>query len=148
MKFFIAYPFSKIMDDETGRVNKTDYYFLNYLRDSLLAKNYSVFLAHFRENWGKDLMTDRECTQDDYKEMTESDYILAFPGNPISGGVHVELGWASSLNKKIHLFLKKGVVYSPLVTGLGEIADVTYHYYEGYTDLRGMIEKLLMQEGF
>lgn len=56
--------------------------------------------------------------------MNESDVILAFPGNPISGGVHIELGWASALHKKIYIFLEKTANYSPLITGLKTVTDV------------------------
>jgi hypothetical protein len=66
-----------------------------------------VFLAHYREKWGKDLMCADECTMDDYREMKLSDYDIAFPGKPISGGVHIELGWASSMKKNILLMLDK-----------------------------------------
>ncbi len=69
-------------------------------------------------------MTADECTLDDFKEMNESDVILAFPGNPISGGVHIELGWASALHKKIYIFLEKTANYSPLITGLKTVTDV------------------------
>ena len=61
---------------------------------------------------------------EDFKEMKESDVVLAFPGNPISGGVHIELGWASALNKKIYLFLEKNASYSPLIEGMKTITDV------------------------
>ena len=74
-----------------------------------------VFLAHYREKWGKDLMCADECTMDDYREMKLSDYVIAFPGKPISGGVHIELGWASSMKKNILLMLDKEEKYSPLV---------------------------------
>lgn len=143
MKYFIAYPFSKIIDADTGLVNYWDSCFLAHMRDILLKKNYDVFLAHFRENWGKDLMADKECTVDDYKEMTESDVVIAFPGNPVSGGVHIELGWASSLKKKIYIFLEEGAYYSPLITGLGEITDVTYFYYDTQANLEKIVDQLI-----
>lgn len=94
------------------------------MRNSILDKKADIFLAHFREKWGKELMTADECTFDDFKEMKESDVVLAFPGNPISGGVHIELGWASALNKKIYLFLEKNASYSPLIEGMKTITDV------------------------
>lgn len=143
MKYFIAYPFTKIIDTDTGLVKQCDFCFLANLRDCLLRNHHDVFLAHFRENWGKDLMTDSECTVDDYKEMTESDAVISFPGNPISGGVHIEMGWASILKKKIYMFLEEGAHYSPLITGLGEITDVTYIYYNKKTNIEKLVNQII-----
>lgn len=124
MKFFLAYSFSALIDSKIGLVDENNKKFLENMRNEILERKEEVFLAHFREKWGKELMTADECTFDDYKQMRESDVVLAFPGNPISGGVHIELGWASSLQKKIYLFLEEGAVYSPLIEGMKTITDV------------------------
>lgn len=124
MKYFLAYSFSALIDSKTGLVDEKNRQFLEDMRNSILDKKADIFLAHFREKWGKELMTADECTFDDFKEMKESDVVLAFPGNPISGGVHIELGWASALNKKIYLFLEKNASYSPLIEGMKTITDV------------------------
>ena len=124
MKYFLAYSFSALIDSKTGLVDEKNRQFLEDMRNSSLDKKADIFLAHFREKWGKELMTADECTFDDFKEMKESDVVLAFPGNPISGGVHIELGWASALNKKIYLFLEKNASYSPLIEGMKTITDV------------------------
>lgn len=134
MKIFFAYSFSQIIDNETGVVSVDHKRFLNNVRNFALEKNIEIFMAHIRENWGKDLMGDVECTVDDINEMKKCDIVLAFPGNPISGGVHVELGWASSMNKKIALFLKKDILYSPLVTGIKGITDVDIYYVDNDLD--------------
>ena len=103
MKFFLAYSFSALIDDKTGLVDEKNKQFLENMRNSIIKRKETVFLAHFRENWGKELMAADECTFDDFKEMNESDIVIAFPGNPISGGVHIELGWASALNVVLHI---------------------------------------------
>ena len=105
MKYFLAYSFSALIDSKTGLVDEKNRQFLEDMRNSILDKKADIFLAHF-------------------KEMKESDVVLAFPGNPISGGVHIELGWASALNKKIYLFLEKNASYSPLIEGMKTITDV------------------------
>jgi len=124
MKFFLAYSFSALIDDKTGLVDDKNKQFLENMRNSIIKRKETVFLAHFRENWGKELMAADECTFDDFKEMNESDIVIAFPGNPISGGVHIELGWASALKKKIYIFLEKNASYSPLIEGMKTITDV------------------------
>lgn len=134
MKIFLAFPFSGIINEENNII--ADYYigFLTGIRQAILDKNMKVFLAHFRENWGKSLMTAEECTPLDLIEMQESDFVFAFPGPPISGGVHIELGWASALGKKIVLFLKRGEEYSPLIVGISTITEAEVVYFDDITD--------------
>lgn len=144
MKYFIAHSFTQIINRNTGIVDDEYKNRLLELRNYLLSNNHEVFLAHFRENWGKDLMTDKECTADDYKELLESDCVLAFPGNPISGGVHIELGWASSLKKDIYMFLEKDAVYSPLITGLDTITNVTMVYFEHEDSIFDLVKSRVM----
>lgn len=61
--------------------------------------------------------------------------MCVIPGVPASGGVHVELGWASANKKDIEIFLNKNSNYSPMVTGLSEITNVHYNYYnKEYSD--------------
>ena len=79
-------------------------------------------------------MCAEECTMDDYREMKLSDYVIAFPGKPISGGVHIELGWASSMKKNILLMLDKEEKYSPLVQGLETLTNVQICYYKNLFD--------------
>lgn len=130
MKVFIAFPFSQIIDPDTRKIDCRHFNFLNNLRETLINRNYDVFLAHYREKWGKELMSPQECTYDDFQQMKDSDLVLAFPGSPISGGVHIELGWASTLNKEILLFLHKDIEYSPLITGLFTITTGKKEYID------------------
>ena len=130
MHIFIAFPFSQLIEQRTGRINKEYIEFLDKLRKTLIDLEYNVFLAHYREEWGEKLMGPYECTPDDFSEMCKTDLVLAFPGWPASGGVHVELGWASALGKRIVLFLKEEKDYSPLVFGLSTITEAQLHYYD------------------
>lgn len=129
MNIFFAFPFSDHINKESGRLKETYKKFLANVREELINEGHSVFLSHYRENWGKNLMSPDECTQADLIEMKKADVVISFPGNPISGGVHVEMGWASALDKKVNLFLQNGVSYSPLIIGLHTVTDVTYYSY-------------------
>lgn len=75
-------------------------------------------------------MPPHQCTYLDFEGIKESDVIVAYPGSPISGGVHIELGWASALNKPIVLLLKKDEEYSPLIIGLHTKTSVFTMFFE------------------
>ncbi len=130
MHIFFAYPFTQLCNDNLGEVDMPNRNFLEQIRNRYISLGHTFFLAHYREGWGKDLMGADICTPLDMIEMQKSDIVLAFPGSPISGGVHIELGWASALKKNICLFLDQNQRYSPLVLGLKEITNVSVNYYD------------------
>lgn len=134
MKVFLAMPYSQLCDE--NYILKPEYKnFCKKLVSSITELKWDYFLAHEREEWGKNYCSDSESTLIDFNTIKESDLIVMIPGNPISGGVHVELGWASSNKKKIKIFLKKNVNYSPMVTGIHCLTDVDYYYYDNdYSD--------------
>ena len=134
MKVFLAFPFSNIINEKDSMVENKYKNFLETCREMIIKKKLDLFLAHYREKWGKKLMTAEECTPLDLEEMKESDLVFAFPGAPISGGVHIELGWASALGKKIVLFLNTDETYSPLIMGLNQIAETKIVYYKDIQD--------------
>lgn len=142
MYIFMAFPFSDHIEKETGRVNKMYVKFLSDIREKLINNGHDVFLSHFREEWGKKLMTPDECTKADLIEMDKADLVIAFPGSPLSGGVHVEMGWASAYGKRVNMFMKKGASYSPLIVGLHTVTDVDYFFYEDYTE-EGLVERIV-----
>ena len=86
-------------------------------------------MAVERENYGKEYTSDKESTKIDFETIKQCDLMCVIPGVPASGGVHVELGWASANNKDIEIFLNENNNYSPMVTGLSEISNVQYNYY-------------------
>jgi len=123
MRIFIAYPFTGKL---TVKGTLPDEYIkeLVTLKNGLQKAGHTVILAHERENWGKSIFPPEKCTKLDFEEIKKADVLIAYPGNPPSGGVHIELGWASALQKKIILIQKDSENYSPLITGLSAIADV------------------------
>jgi len=125
---FVAAPFYHwIETDEMKLEKKTQ---IEKLLISLRNKKYKIYNAHEREQWGDAWLDCNICTPLDYNEIQESDIIIAFPGPPTSGGVHIELGWGSCMQKKILLVLQEDIAYSSLVMGLGEITDVKKIYFK------------------
>lgn len=84
---------------------------------------------------GKKYSSAEESTKIDYDTIKAVDLVCAIPGVPNSGGVHVELGWASVNKKNIKIFLNKNYKYSPMIEGLHCIIKTDYIYYENeYSD--------------
>ncbi len=129
MKVFLAMPFSQFCENDEEVVIENRWFFFELIeRVKELGMEY--FLAHEREDWGAKYTSAKESTVVDYKAMQSSDIVVAIPGNPISGGVHMELGWATSMKKKILIFLDKNHEYSPMVEGACGLTHVKYFYYD------------------
>ncbi|WP_106767830.1 nucleoside 2-deoxyribosyltransferase [Paenibacillus faecalis] len=143
MRVFLAFPFTKLLSANNV--------FDEFMKNSLLRiihalekEGHSVFSAQFREEFGEKLMTPEVATYLDYNEMLNTDLVVAFPGwKPISGGVHVELGWASSMKKPIILFLHEEEDYTPMVTGLYKVTDV--HYIKFNDDQIGDLSTMVIE---
>lgn len=110
-KVFLAGPFKSLVDPKTGMMANHEKQKLLNLISFFEERGFSVHNAHKREGWGKDFMTPEECTAIDFKEISTCDLFVAFPGSPASPGTHIEIGWASALNKPIILLLEEGKDY-------------------------------------
>lgn len=129
MKIFFAIPYSQLCN-EKYEIKKVYRDFLEKLITETKKLGCDYFLAHERENWGKKYSSAEESTQIDFDTIKHSDLVIIIPGIPHSGGVHVEIGWASANKQKIRMFLKKDYFYSPMVTGIHTITDTKYYFYE------------------
>lgn len=142
-KIFLAAPFHDFMDEKKGRMNPESIEIITRMLDYLRSKSYEVHNAHEREKWGEDWYCPEQCTPLDLERIKDSDILVAFPGNPPSGGVHIELGWASALEKRIIILLKEGETYSNLVLGLGNVGNVDYIRYTKLEDCISKLDKLI-----
>lgn len=134
MKVFLAMPYSQLCD-ENYEVKIEYRQFFTKLTDELKKMKCDYFLAHEREKWGKTYSSAEESTLIDFDTIKNVDLVCVIPGVPHSGGVHVEIGWASANNKKLKIFLKKDYQYSPMVTGIHCLTKTDYIYYkEDYSD--------------
>jgi hypothetical protein len=121
MHAFMAAPFTGHFD---GVQNLVDHGLARYLitmAAELERAGHSVFSAHRREQFGRDLWPPNLCTPFDRVEMQLADCVVAFPGR--SYGVHVELGWASALLKPILIVTEEPAAWqTPLVEGLSTLS--------------------------
>lgn len=115
---FVAGPFWTLVDKETGKVAGT-------ARDHLegVLRHYDdmgvrIYNAHRREAWGSAFLEPAEFTKLDFDEISACDIVVAFPGVPASPGTHIEIGWASAMDKPLVLLLEKDVEYAGLIEGL------------------------------
>src|SRR5574344_904680 len=129
MKVFLAMPYSQLCDEkyEVKQEYKT---FFTKLTNELKKINCEYFLAHEREKWGKTYSSAEESTVIDFETIKNVDLVCVIPGVPNSGGVHVEIGWASANKKPLKIFLKKDYSYSPMVTGIHMLTSTDYIYYD------------------
>ena len=133
MKIFLASPFSQFCDEEKDIIIENRWFFekiINYFKQN----NIKYFCSQEREEWGAKYIGPEESIQEDISAVRDCDLFIAIPGNPISGGVHVEIGWASCLRKKIIVFLEKNIEYSPMILGLPKITDCKFVYYDKLID--------------
>ena len=138
-KIFLAAPFHNYVGGEGVRMKQEKIELIERVLDYLRSKGYEVHNAHEREEWGKDWYSPDVCTPLDFQQIRESDILIAMPGNPPSGGVHIEIGWATALDKRVILLLDGNKTYSNLVVGLGSVGKVDYIKYE---TLEGCLRKL------
>ena len=152
MKVFISCPFTGLCAEDKYEVKEQYKNFFNQLTDRLTTLGCDYYLAIKRENWGIDHKGPDECTKSDYEGVKDSDLLIVIPGNNeskgISGGVHVELGWASAFNKKIHILIENDFNYSPVLLGLNSITNTEYHVCSSFLDaaMLTQIEKIVKEE--
>ena len=140
---FIGAPFHDYINSDTGILLNDKKLMLESIIECCKSKGHTVTNAHVRENWGESWMSPEECTPLDYNEVQNADIFVAVPGNPPSGGVHVELGWASALGKRIIVFLEKGKDYSNLTLGLNMVTQVDYIYYSDFREAVRLLDGLV-----
>ncbi|WP_340680328.1 nucleoside 2-deoxyribosyltransferase [Paraglaciecola sp.] len=128
-KMFLAGPFKALVDEKTHTMSTHHIEQFSVIIEFFEAKGWSVHCAHRREKWGREFMTPAQCTSIDYQEIDKCDVFVAFPGVPASPGTHIELGWASAMQKPTVLLLEEDQQYAYLVQGLGEITKVSELYY-------------------
>ena len=142
-KIFIACPISKHF--EKNKMDEDYQIFIKKLYRYIKEKYKNVFLALEREKYGQEKMSGEVCTPLDYKEMKDTDILLAIPED--SMGVAIEIGWASAFHKNIILILDKKYNVSPLVENIDTVTnckkvyiDTTNGYQKCLNDIKTFIK--------
>jgi nucleoside 2-deoxyribosyltransferase len=129
LKVFLATPI-KFLIEEGNQFNKMAEIALKTILYSMRnVGKFDVFCAIERECWGTNLLPGEKCTVFDYHGMVESDIVLAFPCH--SYGVHMELGWASSLKKPVIVCISEKIgIKTSLVEGLSTLTRTKLITYQ------------------
>ncbi len=106
-RIFLAAPFTW-QQTESGDINPGFQAQLEDLMGRLEGLGGVLFSSHEREIWGTEKWTPEAIAVDDYRNMLWSDMVVAAIDDVPSGGVKVELGWASILGKPIFLTFPEG----------------------------------------
>lgn len=133
MKVFLAGPFKNKIKD--GKIEEGYKELLLNIKRVLNDLGYDVHLALERECWGAEFWTDEECTKRDYQEIKESDAVIALFDETFSGGVHVELGWASEMKKKIIIITNKKDNLCSLIKGMGTISKCNFIEFDNIEEI-------------
>jgi nucleoside 2-deoxyribosyltransferase len=126
LRVFLAAPYSQWMNPVTGEVHQHWRDRLDALRVSLMDEGARVFSAHHNERWGAGWLPADQCTPADFRAMRIADVVCAIVGSPASGGVAVELGWASALAKPVLVVKAPDSACSPLIDGLGSVTRAAF----------------------
>lgn len=125
-RVFVAGPFWGLVDPRTGRMPIGERNRIERLIEHFESKGCEVSNAHKREAWGEEFLDPDIYTKVDFDEISKADVLVALPGNPVSPGTHVEIGWASALGKPIVLLVDPEKECAGLLRGLRTITNVEF----------------------
>lgn len=95
-----------------------------------------------REDYGRNKMWGDVCTPLDFNDVRNCKYIIAFPED--SGGVAVELGWASAWQKELLVFVDEKYRTSELIKFIDLVTPakvVKINTSNGYQNVMPVIKK-------
>jgi len=144
-KIYIAAPFRAFATDEEDRfygvMNDSGYQaFLEKVDGKLKGWGYNTCLPHRDEGqWGELYILPEDIAEICFKHIESSSLVIVFPGK--SRGVHIEIGYAAALRKKMIVFLRQGETESTLLRGLGRVTEYRCLRYSSEEDVFGLLEK-------
>lgn len=148
-KAYLAAPFRRRADDISGRVygtlsDSTYMSALESLEDVLRAQGFDVCVPHRDEgSWGHVYFDPAVVTRRCFDRIRGSDLIVAIP--EVSRGVHVELGYAAALGKRIVVFLGRDERESTLLPGILAVTPAVLQRFDSYDDIPMTLAQILRE---
>jgi len=141
MKIYLASPISKYV---RNGMNK-DYTETMDNVYKLLCNYGETYYPLKKEAYGEDKVAGSGdvCTKVDFDKVNEADFIVAFPED--SQGVSVEIGWASSSNKKVLIFIDKNYHQSELIRFIDTITPTVKVNIDTINGYKNIEEQLLSE---
>ncbi len=141
MKLFLAAPFkNKVVN---GKISKEYKEMLIGIKKFLEEEGCEIHLALEREKWGEEFWADEACTEKDHAEIRDSEGLIALFDKTISLGMHIELGWASQMKKKILILTKNKENLASLVRGLSKITNIEIVEYKNNKQIKEILKEIL-----
>lgn len=143
-KVYISAPFRFFATDEKNRfygVLENEEYkrFLERVESKLNKLGYETCLPHRDEGqWGNEYILPEDVAEICFKHIESSALMIVFPGK--SRGVHMEVGYAAALRKKIIAFLPEEEGESTLLAGLGQVTDFKCFRYKSQDEVFKLLD--------
>jgi nucleoside 2-deoxyribosyltransferase len=144
-KIYIAAPFRAFATEEEDRfygiMDDNSYQtFLEKVDGKLKEWGYKTCLPHRDEGkWGELYILPDDIAEICFKHIESSSLVIVFPGK--SRGVHIEIGYAAALRKKMIVFLRQGEKESTLLRGLGRVTEYKCLRYNSEEDVFELLDK-------
>jgi nucleoside 2-deoxyribosyltransferase len=135
MNIFLAAPFTDRIDPSTHVMEQSYRRWLEQIIQYLESLGYRVIGAHRREDWGAKLESPETAIQNDFAAVRDCELLIAYPGNPPSPGVQMELGFAAAFKKPIILIQENQSRIPYLLTGLGKLTRTSLIRFTNSTQL-------------
>lgn len=147
MKIYLAAPFTiytlPVEGQLYGPIANTDFAAtMERIAGTIETWGHSVCLPHKdKGNWGRTYIPPENIAKICLDAVAEAEVVVALPGK--SRGVHIELGFAAALHKKLILCFAEGEDRSIFSFGLKEVTSTIEIEYPNINDLLIKLEPIL-----
>jgi len=107
---FLAAPFTAYRRGSTGIMEKSAKVSIKSVMANLRGMGLSVWAAHEEEQYGRAQLGDNEIASRDYQRLLTARALLVWPMDAFSGGMNVELGWATAHGKPLIIDMNEHAV--------------------------------------
>ena len=113
--------------------------FLEQIDTKLQELGYETCLPHRDEGkWGQVYILPEDVAEICFKHIKTSSLVVVFPGR--SRGVHVEVGYAAGLRKRMIVFLEEAERESTLLRGLLKVTDCKCLRYKSREEVLRLLD--------
>ena len=136
---YIAAPFSSKTGNLNGEIDENYKKFLMNIDETIRKNNFNVILPHRDNNkWGEVTLSNEDISYNFINDIKNCDIVIAYPEK--SRGVHIELGFALALEKKIFILSKHDQELSSLLIKLDVCkSTVQIKSFNNWEDLRQVL---------